>query len=569
MEEDIRGQVIEQTYNGIRYALYVPENVTEDTPIFTYAHGSGGTVDWTRATNVLNEKGANSIIVMPTMAWEADWGTNTIQIVNHLQEQYGLTNNNVSSSGFSMGGSAGYSTVAENLKQNSDLEPQIVYYIDDYSNKTYYNYKTALADTETIDLFKENNTIFFILEPTSKNCAATNAYGESELNVIRVICHNQNHVGVNNSFFNNAIYDYMAGGTLPEEGYTYQVYNQETGKWENIDYAAIATKEALYNYYNIDTFTTRLKSLSNLADITIESDDKTLENYLNEIRGTIRNTNFLQGSFTEDSYVSTTNVPSQIPEIVNTYFQATSTLLTKIANETTQFAKIALSIENLDFNLTQEVEDITTDSLIEETPVSQIQDQTSTTTSSDDNQSLSATVSTAAGIIGGSIAGVVSTITPNTTSNTTSTNQQNTQQSSQQIAQNTTANINQSTNQNSNSTVEEIYPLDEFPNYEELYSDDTKIVYNYNDEYKIIVHKDNDKIIGVECYYDFQNSQEAVKALETISEKYTGNETISKIVQSDRYIKVIFKEESYQDFTIDTIKIEIEKTIGIEELIKL
>lgn len=35
MEEDIRGKFITRTKsNGIKYKMYVPENVTADTPIF-------------------------------------------------------------------------------------------------------------------------------------------------------------------------------------------------------------------------------------------------------------------------------------------------------------------------------------------------------------------------------------------------------------------------------------------------------------------------------------------------------------------------------------------------------
>ena len=42
MEEDIRGQfVIRDKGNGIKYKMYVPENVNADTPVFTYALGSG------------------------------------------------------------------------------------------------------------------------------------------------------------------------------------------------------------------------------------------------------------------------------------------------------------------------------------------------------------------------------------------------------------------------------------------------------------------------------------------------------------------------------------------------
>lgn len=565
MEEDIRGKVVERTYNNIRYALYVPEEVNENTPVFTYVHGSGGTADWRKASQYLNTNGSSSIVIMPTMSWSNDWGSETMDLVNSLKNQYGITTKNVSGSGFSMGGAEGYTIVLENIKQNPDIEPQIVYFIDDYSRKTYYNHKTTLNDEEATNLFKENETIFFIYEPNSKNPTATKAFGESDLNVIRVICKEGEHVTINNNFFKNGIYDYMAGGTLPEEGYIYQRYNKETKTWENINYSDIATKEALYNYYNIDTFTTRLKSLSTLNDITIESDDKILESYLNEIRNVIRNTNFLQGDFSKQTYASTTKVPANINEIINNYFQITSSLLSKIANETTQFAKIASSYQSLDFNLSKEVDEIPSDTLTEN--LSSINVKPSSTL-----------VSQLAGVQTGSIISQMTTSSSSQNINKTpqketinnqSANDNSSSNSQQKPSQSQTKphqNSNQTNNQQEEPSKNvETSPLEEFPKYEEIYSDDSKIVYNCDDEYKIIIHKDGEKIIGIEHYYDFKTKEQATSAIQTLTQEYSNNENFDKIIQKDQYIKILFKEESYQNMTITQIK---EEFLDLEEVIK-
>ena len=167
MEQDARGEFVEvDKGNGVRYSIYVPKNVNSNTPIFTYIHGSGGpTNDWRNAKAGVMEHGSDTVVILTTMPWSRDWGEETMNIVNEVKDQYGITNTNVSSGGFSMGGFAAYTNIAANLRQNPDADPQVGFFIDDYSAKTYnyYGYKASLSDEETMNLFRENNTIFFIL----------------------------------------------------------------------------------------------------------------------------------------------------------------------------------------------------------------------------------------------------------------------------------------------------------------------------------------------------------------------------------------------------------------------
>lgn len=257
------GQIELRQFGGnVEYAIYVPPDVNPDTPIFTYVYGSGRKSGWYSKNgpyDSLIQNGGNSIVIMPSMNWNEDWGKNTMEIVNSVRNEYGITNTNLSGGGFSYGGDGGFSVVAENLRQNgaSNLDPQIVYLIDDYSNKTYKEYNATL-NSEDINLFKENNTIFLTYE--NKNSVATEAFAKAGLNIIRVKCDDGSHTGIKTNFFKNGIYDYMAGDSLPLEGYTYQkavvTVDSETGKqivnWENIDVNEINTKEKLYSYYGLE-----------------------------------------------------------------------------------------------------------------------------------------------------------------------------------------------------------------------------------------------------------------------------------------------------------------------------
>ncbi len=258
--------VLKQFGENVEYAIYVPPNVNSDTPIFTYVYGSGRKSGWYSNNgpyDSLIQNGSDSIVIMPSMNWNEDWGKNTMEIVNSVRAEYGITNTNLSGGGFSYGGDGGYRVVLENLKQNgaSNLDPQIVYLIDDYSNKTYKGYNATL-NSEDINLFKENNTLFLTYE--NKNSAATEAFAKAGLNIIKVTCDDGSHTGIRANFFKNGIYDYMAGDSLPQEGYTYQkavvTIDPETGKkivsWETIDVSLIDTKEKLYSYYGLESKST-------------------------------------------------------------------------------------------------------------------------------------------------------------------------------------------------------------------------------------------------------------------------------------------------------------------------
>ena len=259
--------VLKQFKENVEYAIYVPPNVNSDTPVFTYVYGSGRKSGWYTKNgpyDALVQNGSDSIVIFPSMNWNDDWGKNTMEIVNFVRSEYGIVNNNISGGGFSYGGDGGYRVVLENLKQQgpTNLDPQIVYLIDDYSNMTYKGFSSTL-NSDDINYFKENNTLFFTYE--NKSSAATEAFAKAGLNIIKVKCDDGSHTGIRANFFRNGIYDYMAGKNLPLDGYTYQkavvAIDPETGKqivhWENIDVSSIDTKEKLYSYYGFESISSK------------------------------------------------------------------------------------------------------------------------------------------------------------------------------------------------------------------------------------------------------------------------------------------------------------------------
>ncbi len=345
--------------NGVGFALYVPPKVNADTPIFTYTYGSGQKEDWYSVYQSngnygiydgLIENGSDSIVIMPYMGWDADWGGNTLDIINSIRQEYGITNLNVSGSGFSKGGFGGFVTVAENIRQNPNIDPQVVFFVDDYSN-TYYQAKSMLDSNGRGELLAKNNTILFAYDPDWKSPSNYRAYIQAGLNMVRVEPQNSIHAAINANFFKNRIYDYMAGASLPQEGYVYKVYNREKGTWLEIDCSKIATIDKLYDYFDIDTLKSKIYKLSSLSEYEIKSDGGVVEQYLNNIIGTIKSSGFLNSPIAEFGGSSTTSVPSQIPGCVRKYFISTAKTIERLVGLMDAISEIDPSYQSVDQNL--------------------------------------------------------------------------------------------------------------------------------------------------------------------------------------------------------------------------
>ena len=541
MEEDIRGKFITRTKsNGIKYKMYVPENVTADTPIFTYALGSGDP----GIEKCVLEQGSDSIFIVTVVDYNREIEKVTMNIVDEVKQEFGVTSTIVTPSGFSLGGPVGYKTAAENIRRNPGCEPQTVFLVDAYGTY-FYNPKLHLNDQETLNLFKENNTVFFALDHPLKTTDINTQYAQAGLNIIQVKCIGQGHGDINASFFNEKMYDYMAGEALPKDGYVYSMYNSETGEWEEIPYEKVATRADLNSYLGMDTLTSNIERLNKLQDIVVKSDDKTLENYLNNIRRTLKNTNFLTANF-NTSYASTTQVPNAIPEIITEYFTSTSSLLNKIANKTSQIANITVEIDELDKDMSKQ-----TETLNEQVLLSQV-DQFETTLLPNDKE-----------------------LTKQTTTEIESNNQTSVESNDENINQSInneekiTNNIQQQNKQKEKTSIqinqEKESIENQFIKYENLYSTNDKVVYNYNDKYKIVIHHDNGRITAVEHYYNYANSEEAIKAIGQLNIDYQKVENFNKIIQKDNLVKVVFKEKMFKNISLDKFR---ENYKALEEVLE-
>ena len=89
-----------------------------------------------------------------------------------------------------------------------------------------------------------------------------------------------------------------------------------------------------------------------------------------------------------------------------------------------------------------------------------------------------------------------------------------------------------------------------------LYSDDTKIVYNYSNIYYIVYYHDGTNITGLEFVYNYPDRETAAIALTTLKTTYedSANENVESITQEGKQITIKFNEEEYKDDTLEEIK---------------
>lgn len=258
----------------LKYYLYVPENVNPNTEIFFYAQGSGTEGGKQFVTDYLENNGSNSIVVVPSMTGgysAQDWEENSVNIAETLQKQYNLNNKNIVSSGWSGGGWGAFKTTIENIKRNPDIEPQILFTLDDVS-PTILNDKNHPTDSRDAvmnnggrEALGKNDTVIFMFQANTQGKyysgkeAAAFDFAQAGANVVRVRIEScGGHEGIFQNFFKKGLIEYSNNlAVLPNEKYIYEtpVYDQTTGeyKWTRIDYENVKTKENLYKYFGIES----------------------------------------------------------------------------------------------------------------------------------------------------------------------------------------------------------------------------------------------------------------------------------------------------------------------------
>lgn len=383
----------------LQYYLYVPENVNPDTEIFFYAQGSGVEGGKEFVVNYLENNGSNSIVVVPNMSGgynDLDWEENSVDIAETLQEQYNLNNKNIVSSGWSGGGWGAFKTTIENIKRNPDLEPQILFTLDDVS-PTILNSKYHPTDSRDVvmnnggrEALAQNDTVIFMFQANTQGKyyslkeAAAFDFASAGANVVRVRIQScGGHEGIFQNFFKKGLIEYTNGlALLPDQYYTYEtpIYDEATGNynWIEIDYEDVKSKEALFNYFNITPSSTSLTGLDGLIDKIsnlfynadssdgiskmISSNLEYIKDFASQLVTSVKNDNI---SFVNSISVTGGFGPlmALINECIETYKNATNNLLDSISNQGSAIVSMGQAIADMDMHFRKESEQVN-DSII-------------------------------------------------------------------------------------------------------------------------------------------------------------------------------------------------------------
>lgn len=517
VEDNVNGidnlKIVEFNYNGqyVRHLVYIPDDVSEDTKVFMYAHGADdgyvGSNSFKPICDMLQQNGSDSIVVMSlhqyTYANEPT-GHEMNYFLSLLEDNFNINTDTAMYAGFSSGGPSALVAAMDMKRENPDAKPVVALIDSIYYNGLISNPDNLklLSGVTVLDLYNNFN-----------KASDAKILAQNGVNIVRAFNGN-GHADVNINFFNNGLIDSFNGNLDTLNGdYHFQRFDPDIGDWVDIDkdevYELINNGDVLvdnpYRYYD---------KLSKLGDL--ECNNEFIGSKINSIRSNIRNTNFL-GSRGFDSYSSTTNIPNGEADIVQRYFTSCASLLSSIEKDTVKIVEIGNSYKDINESLKKEAIQLNNDV---------------------NNSSLTNTVYTEQSNnyvypTGGGVSGIVSSAVGITSSSSESS---------------------------SNGQVVE--DKKELPlGFSHLYSDDKQIVYDKKDYY-VVVKYDGDKVVGLEYYFDFKHKDIAISREIDLKYKYTNARNIER---EGQYVRITFDDEAYKDLSLKDIK---EQYKDFKEIVK-
>ena len=395
-----------QTYNGVSYKVYIPENYNSNTEVLVYCHG-GEDTDSNYATHFLKTSGGDTVVIFPTanerFRETNEYGGVVANIVSNVKQELNITNTGLSVAGFSKGSTPAYTTMGEYLKQNPNCSSSTLYLLDNYPNANFSStvkFGTLLEDYGSY--YKNNDTMFvamipqwdtsgtYIIGSKQTELDYLAKYGITNVSVLHSYkasypgsFPNENLAGsshqcVEQVFWLDGIFNMNNDVSISFNGDQYKltIYNKNTGQYEITDFNNLNSLDKLRQYFgiNISGVSTGVTTLNNgseflkdeiskLAGLTlfntsnslVKSDKDILLSNVNNVISDIKNTAFVSNGLNLSfSGSSTTKVPSGIPNIIGLYFTFTTNLLTELSTFMNTVATAGESIDNMDKDLEKE-----------------------------------------------------------------------------------------------------------------------------------------------------------------------------------------------------------------------
>ena len=545
-------------YDMNGYCFYVPEEVDDSTPAFIYYPGSGGSGNDAKVIRqLISEKGPDQIIIIADTAYENT--TNASTRYSNLISNIGKDNNsnitNISTMGFSAGGPATYAQLVHNVRNNPEGGPYNAIFCD------VVNFNT---NQEDLELIKQNEGTIMFLEPNGTSITAANNMAKSGVDVVLAWTSGSHagHVPLNKEALENGLIDYVSGRSTElanADIYKFVVYNSETGNWDQITLEELAAKYEGSVFNSSDPF----RNYEKLSTIDVlESSNSFLGDKINNLRAAIRNTNFLSSNIGVD-YGSTTNIPGVESDIVQSFFTSSSMLLNLLEKDTAKIIEIGNSIEDMNANLEVQANELndpnnvvtnnqttqnnqTTDNVYNNSTVTNPVVNNNINNNNNSSNNNSSTVTTPSVSTPGNSQVVVDSTNAVVATLVTSISKQ-----VLDLEKEVEEKLDKDIKYDNVTTIDKEL-IDKFLKYDELYTDDNMIVYDGEDgKYKIVIHHEEGKVVGLEYYYDLGDKDTATKAMELMKEDFTDLESIK---QDGQYVKLTFKDDLYKDLKLDELK---------------
>ena len=545
-------------YDMNGYCFYVPEEVDDSTPAFIYYPGSGGSGNDAKVIRqLISEKGPDQIIIIADTAYENT--TNASTRYSNLISNIGKDNNsnitNISTMGFSAGGPATYAQLVHNVRNNPEGGPYNAIFCD------VVNFNT---NQEDLELIKQNEGTIMFLEPNGTSITAANNMAKSGVDVVLAWTSGSHagHVPLNKEALENGLIDYVSGRSTElanADIYKFVVYNSETGNWDQITLEELAAKYEGSVFNSSDPF--RYYEKLSTIDV-LESSNSFLGDKINNLRVAIRNTNFLSSNIGVD-YGSTTNIPGVESDIVQSFFTSSSMLLNLLEKDTAKIIEIGNSIEDMNANLEVQANELndpnnvvtnnqttqnnqTTDNVYNNSTVTNPVVNNNINNNNNSSNNNSSTVTTPSVSTPGNSQVVVDSTNAVVATLVTSISKQ-----VLDLEKDVEEKLDKDIKYDNVTTIDKEL-IDKFLKYDELYTDDNMIVYDGEDgKYKIVIHHEEGKVVGLEYYYDLGDKDTATKAMELMKEDFTDLESIK---QDGQYVKLTFKDDLYKDLKLDELK---------------
>ena len=544
-------------YDMNGYCFYVPEEVDDSTPAFIYYPGSGGSGNDAKVIRqLIAEKGPDQIIIIADTAYENTTNASTrySNLISNIGKENGSNITNISTMGFSAGGPATYAQLVYNVRNNPEGGPYNAIFCD------VVNFNT---NQEDLELIKQNEGTIMFLEPNGTSITAANTMAKSGVDVVLAWTSGSHagHVPLNKEALENGLIDYVSGRSTElanADIYKFVVYNSETGQWDQITLEELAAKYEGTVFNSSDPF----RYYEKLSSIDVlESSNSFLGDKINNLRMAIRNTNFLNSNVNV-GYDSTTNIPSVESDIVQSFFTSTSTLLNLLEKDTAKIIEIGNSIEDMNAELEVQANELNDPNNVVTNNQTTQQEQTtnnvynttvnnpvvnnSVNTNNNSNNNSSSTITTPTVSKPSNSQIVVDSTNAAVATLVTSISKQ-----LLDLEEKVEDKLDKDIKYDDVSTIDKEL-IDKFLKYEELYTDDNMIVYDGEDgKYKIVIHHEDGKVVGLEYYYDLGDKDTAKNAMELMKEDFTDLESIK---QDGQYVKLTFKDDIYKDLSLEELK---------------